>query len=397
MKALSQRALRWLWRAAFLSILFPLCYFVFSRKPVRACKAVFVSYRGDESPSSFERIQKGLEKRGFFCSVRLLRRNTVSRARHAALCIGMLRDIADARFVFVSSGSNTLSRVKLRPQTEMVQLWHACGAFKRFGYSSADRIFGGDEKELGRYPNYRNDDFAFVSSPEVVWAYNEAFGVGRTSHAKVLPLGVSRTDIFFEKGAKEKAMEWMLELAPEARGKKIALYAPTYRGRAGSPAAPGALDAALLERRLGREWFLAVKQHPLVKKRPGIYGSSESFAKDISGKIPMEEALLCADCLITDYSSAVFEYSLLSRPMVFFAFDKEAYLDWRGFYYPFEEFAPGEIAASSAELADAVARADRFDKGRIDAFREKFMSSCDGFSTERIVAFLTGERGGKEG
>ena len=99
------------------------------------------------------------------------------------------------------------------------------------------------------------------------------------------------------------------------------------------------------------------------------------------------ELLCAADICVTDYSSVVFEYSLMERPMIFLAYDLEEYFDNRGFYYDYQEFAPGPVVRNSAELAAAVRSIEgrREEAGeKAAAFRQKFMYSCDGHATERI-------------
>ena len=92
-----------------------------------------------------------------------------------------------------------------------------------------------------------------------------------------------------------------------------------------------------------------------------------------------------ADCCITDYSSLIFEYALLGRPMYFYAYDYKEYVTERGFYYGYDEFVPGDIYYNEEELVKGILRTDDKAVSRIDAFRERYMSACDGDSTRRII------------
>ena len=95
--------------------------------------------------------------------------------------------------------------------------------------------------------------------------------------------------------------------------------------------------------------------------------------------------------VITDYSSLIFEYSLMNRPMVFYSYALDSYYDWRGFYYDYEEMTPGPVCRTMEELMDALANVDaQFDQERLDEFREKFMGACDGHATERIEKLMFG-------
>ncbi len=97
------------------------------------------------------------------------------------------------------------------------------------------------------------------------------------------------------------------------------------------------------------------------------------------------------DICVTDYSSLVFEYSLFRRPMIFFAYDLDDYYDWRGFYYPYEDFVCGPIVTTNLELIRTVQNIDSYDISRVEAFRERFMTACDGHATERILDTVFGK------
>ena len=65
----------------------------------------------------------------------------------------------------------------LREETMAINLWHGCGAFKKFGRSTAELKFGASAATLDKYPNYGNLDVVTVSSPEVIWAYEQAMNL----------------------------------------------------------------------------------------------------------------------------------------------------------------------------------------------------------------------------
>jgi CDP-glycerol glycerophosphotransferase (TagB/SpsB family) len=360
-----------------------------AKKPIDEDKVIFIDYRGTVFPTAFELIREELvENTDFDLRLYQLRPEGNTYLSHIMKCIMMVKDIATCRYIFVEKGDNVLSHVSLREGSTMMQMWHACGAFKKFGYSTSEKIFGGDEKELSTYPNYKNDTYASVSSPEVVWAYEEAFGVGRTSHTKVLDLGVSRTDVFFDTMRLVNARSKLVKTVPQSQGKRVILYAPTFRGRVRKARTPKILDYARLKEDLPDDFILLIKHHQLVSKAnfPMVPDEASDFAFDVTNLIGIEELLMVSDILITDYSSVIFEYSLLEKPMIFFAYDLETYISWRGFYYPYKDLVPGEIVMDQEALTQAVLNADNvFDKDRVKNFKKKFMSSCDGGSTQRIL------------
>ena len=110
------------------------------------------------------------------------------------------------------------------------------------------------------------------------------------------------------------------------------------------------------------------------------------FVFDGSTTVKIETALCAADILIADYSSLIFEYSLLNKPMLFYAYDLEEYEHDRSFYFDYKSFVPGKIVINNDEIILAIQQND-FRKDRIPAFREKFMGAYDGRSTARIAKY----------
>ena len=200
--------------------------------------------------------------------------------------------------------------------------------------------------------------------------------------------GISRTDVFFDKGFVGDAVRKVREAVPAAEGRKVILYAPTFRGDVTHAKAPDRLDIRYLMDRLGDRYVLLIKHHPFIKERPGIPAECSSFAYDITEKLEIDDLLCAADVCISDYSSLVFEYALFRRPMIFFAYDLELYNDWRGFYYDYEELTPGPVVDTTGRVAECIEKCEEgFDSAAVEQFADKFMSSCDGHATDRILAY----------
>ena len=357
------------------------------RHPVVPGRVVFFDAKEKEPPASFELICGRLQADPTKSVVHLnLQQNFVRFLKYYRNCYDSLDTLAQAQVIYLDDASDFISCLPLRPETRAVQLWHACGAFKKWGMCTADKIFGGTRESLERHPFYRNLSLVTVSSPEVVWAYAEAMDL--KDHEEVIqPVGVSRTDVFFDEAFVASARAKLEEAYPPAAGKKVILYAPTFRGRVKKAKAPDELDIHAMMEALGDEYVLIIKHHPYVKKPPAVPEECGEFAHVVHTSVTTEQLLCTADVCISDYSSVVFEYSLFSRPMLFFAYDIADYDDWRGFFYSYEEFTPGPVVATTAELIENIrAFGQHFDPAEVDAFREKFMSACDGHATDRILA-----------
>jgi len=376
-----------------LRILYPGIYKKGLKNPIEKKKIVFVEVRASEISDNFRYIYDELKQSyDLNISEHFLGTSFVSRRENINRTKKMIRDISTASYIFLNESTNVLSFLPMRKETVVTQLWHACGAFKKFGMSTADLIFGDDRKTLEKYPYHKNYTYATVSSPEIVWAYEEAMGY-ENKKGVVVPVGISRTDYFFKDEVRNKAYEKLYELFQEAKGKKVILYAPTFRGRVANAKSPELLDVELFKKNFQEDYVLVFKHHPFVKTPPEIPNSCKSFAKDLTKTMAIEELLCVSDICISDYSSLVFEYSLFSKPMIFFAYDLDEYYDWRGFYYDFKDFVPGPIYEDNQSMVEYIRDIDnKFDTKVVSDFREKFMSSCDGKSTERIMKLVFGDK-----
>ena len=361
-------------------------------KPVNEKKVLFIEYRSDHITDNMKRIYEQLKKLGGYeLHAHYMMNSFVERKEYEKRCKKMMADLADAKYVFIDEANEVLSAVNLRPETVVVQLWHACGAFKKFGMSTADLIFGGDAKAKQRHPAYKNLSYVTVSSPEVIWAYAEAMELEDRKEI-IKPVGVSRTDVFFDRDALRAARGKVCKVFPAAKDKKIILYAPTFRGRVATAKAPDCFDYQKFYEAFGEDYVIIAKHHPYVRKLPEIPQElNGTFAYDATHTLEIDELLMVSDICISDYSSLIFEYSLFNRPMIFFAYDLENYGDWRGFYYPYEEMTPGPVCRTNEEMIDWISDLEKnFDRARVEAFRERFMSGCDGHATERILQMAMG-------
>ncbi len=363
-------------------------------EPVDEKKVIFLEPAQPKLTNNLQLICDRLEASGrYTVHKHFLRSNIDYRRQWKKNCAAFLEDLATAKYVFLAEGSMVLSCVDLRKETIVVQTWHGCGAFKRFGYSTVDMKFGGDHWVQERHPLNKNYTYVTVSSPEVCWAYVEAMRL--EGHEDIVqPVGVSRTDVFFDQERIRQACEDICRRFPAAKGKKIILYAPTFRGRVKEAEAPDQIDIRAFEKALGDQYVMIIKHHQLVKHLPPVPEELEgTFVCDGSGSMNIDELLMASDICISDYSSLVFEYSLFERPMLFYAYDLEDYCDWRGFYYDYSEMTPGPVCRTNEEMIDYIKNIDtRFDRQKVRDFRLRFMGSCDGHSTDRILKLVFGDK-----
>ncbi len=291
--------------------------------------------------------------------------------------------LATSRLFVVDDYFFPMDAITPRPGTTFVQVWHACGAFKKFGYSVADKGFGADETRLAAMPIHRNYDLCLVSAARFAPAYAEAFRQPLERFSA--RLGIPRTDLFFAAGRANLIAEGVRRRYAIPAGKRVILYAPTFRGEHTTHARnPEDLDLAALARELGTDHVLLLRSHPFVTEPAAPTAAAGGFVIDVSGHDEINELMLASDVLVTDYSSAMFEFALLGRPILFFAPDHAAYEAERGFYLHYETDLPGPIFTDTAALA-AHLRAGQDDLERVRRFAAESFDVADGNATARFV------------
>lgn len=291
--------------------------------------------------------------------------------------------LARARVVVVDDYFFPAYVTPRRPGTLLVQTWHASGAFKRIGHSVRDASFGADAALTERVTIHAGYDLCLVGSPTAAPHYAEAFGLPLERFR--WDLGIPRTDLFFDAPRRAAAEAEVRRRYDIPAGRRVILWAPTFRGdRVTEARDPAALDLATLARELGSDHLLLVRLHPFVRARTDVPPAAAGFVRDVSDHPDINELMLVADVLVTDYSSAVFEFSLLERPMAFFAPDLGAYERERGFYSGYGPWVPGPVFEETGALARWL-RDGRWDAERVRRFAATSFAVADGHATERLV------------
>ncbi|WSQ09617.1 bifunctional glycosyltransferase family 2 protein/CDP-glycerol:glycerophosphate glycerophosphotransferase [Streptomyces sp. NBC_01231] len=170
------------------------------------------------------------------------------------------------------------------------------------------------------------------------------------------------------------------------KGTVAILYAPTHRDYRRTQRPP--LDLDRLLRRLGPRFTVLARAHPTHGGSPAEDAGTSPGIFDVTDHPSIEQLCLASDALVTDYSSIMFDYANLDRPIVIHTPDREAYEAARGTYFDLRSFPPGAVADSEDELIDIFAtghwRGSRSAQLRA-AFRERFCPWDDGHAAERVV------------
>ncbi len=289
---------------------------------------------------------------------------------------------ATSKVVVLDEFTPQIHYINLRPQTKLIQLWHACGAFKTFGFTRLSKPKGSPQKTR----NHRSYDFVTVSSTYCKKCHSEGFGIATKN---VVATGIPRTDVFFDEKYKAQARTKFYEQHPNFKNKKIILFAPTFRGMVKETAfyPTEMFDIDSVCSQLSDDYVIIVKHHPFVTDKQPIPEKYADRVIDLSDDNELNDLLFVTDLIITDYSSLVFEASLLDIPMLFYVFDLEKYINERDFYFDFKLYAPGKIVYSLEQLISAIKKND-FCTEKIKPFADMFFDHRDGKSTERVVKLI---------
>lgn len=271
-----------------------------------------------------------------------------------------------------------LRAVKLRDGQKVVQLWHAGGAFKRFGLDAPSRL-----TRLEEYRTHSQYTAVCVTSEYVRQFYAHAFGIDMDV---VKAVGSPRTDAILDKKQIEQKIDSICTKHPLLKNKKVYVYLPTFRELDGALVPLDTkIDWAELNEKLSDDEVFIVSRHPVMKE-PFFKDAFYSRVKDYTSD-PTPELISVADVIITDYSSIIFDASLMNKSMLFYCPDYGNYE--RDFYLDYDNDLPGEIISEFSELLPALRRAEKTSSEEvIAAFREKEMGACDGNSTKRITKMI---------
>ena len=277
--------------------------------------------------------------------------------------------------------------VKRRAKGVFLQTWHGT-PLKQMALDVRE-VQGRDEGYLERVTRATRQWTHLISPSRYT---SEIMRSAYAFSGEAVELGYPRNDILTgtDVAEQEKRVRDELAIPP---GIKTVLYAPTFRDDAASSRGKFRFDLPMdleeFDRRFGEDTILMLRMHVLVSNAVSIPESLRHRIIDVSSHPDIQELYLASDVLITDYSSVFFDYSLLRRPIIFYAYDLENYRDnLRGFYLDYESALPGPIVEEENDLWDALssalAGADLPGVNR-DEFIEKFAPNDDGHAARRVV------------
>lgn len=303
--------------------------------------------------------------------------------------LSYLRYMATAR-VWIFDGRQP-AFLRRKPKTYYIQTWHGT-PLKKLG-TDLEAVFMSGGLDLATYKKNFTDnahtwDYLISQNPFSTETFRRCFDF----KGKMLEFGYPRNDILIRKNTPAYVAKKRQAMGiPD--GKKVLLYAPTWRddeftGEQKYSFRP-AMDFDKMQRELGDDYVMLVKYHYLIQDAID-WSPYEGFVLPFDQTEDISKLYLVADALITDYSSAMFDYSLLKRPMFFFAYDLEKYENTlRGFYFSYEEQMPGPIVQTTDELIASIRNYSmaHFDE-KYRRFTDTYNPFDDGFACAKVFDLI---------
>ena len=264
-----------------------------------------------------------------------------------------------------------------KKQTIYLNTWHGI-ALKKIGNDCPGR------KDY----NFNSVNYLCVSGKYDEKVFKTAFNARKESYLKC---GMPRNDRLWRADEGERrSLRTKLGIDSD---KKVILYAPTWRdsvngGRSYEIKPP--IDFDRWKRELGEKYVVLFRAHHITTKVLDV--RFDEFIKDVSDYPDVNDLMIASDMLITDYSAIAFDYSILCRPILCYAYDYDTYLADRGTYFNMDEKYPNESYKNENDLLESILSADYDSEAeKTRAFRDNFIEYKTN-ATKACVDALFGKR-----
>ncbi|MEN1967740.1 CDP-glycerol glycerophosphotransferase family protein [Lentibacillus sp. N15] len=365
---------------------FRLLFDVFKSFPQKK-KTVFVASFGDNILYTLNELEKQTDEPAIILKTSQCKGNFEQITAHIlnfnpgnlVQWLQSIYHLATADKIFIDNYFGFLAVTDFKANVQCIQLWHAAGAIKQFGlkdHSITNRSSRAHERFQKVYNRFTH---VVVGSEKMAEIFKESFGL---SNNAILRSGIPRTDLFYDKEERKNVEQTIRQLYPIINQKKVILYAPTYRDDQLDNATI-ALDIERLYQHFHEEYVLFLRLHPAIKH--AFVNNYTDFVYDGSDITDVNHLLLVTDILITDYSSIPFEFALLERPMIFFAYDLEKYEQARGFWEDYETLVPGPVVTKTDDIIDVI-KNEIFDMNRVKDFANQWNQYSTGNASKILIS-----------
>ena len=279
--------------------------------------------------------------------------------------------LATSKAAIIDSYIIPISVLTHKKELVIIQIWHALGAIKKFGYASIDTTKGHSNQVAKALKMHYNYTYLISSSEATSNYFQVAFNIDKE---RILPIGLPRIEYLSNKKQQRIFKEIFYNQYPSLKDKKIILYAPTFRKNE-TICVDDLVDS------LPPEIVMIVKSHPLDKTEYLNYPNVL-----IEKKFNSLDLLFISDYLITDYSAISFEAAVLNLPIYFYIYDFQNYQKSPGLFMDLKKLYPS-LSFNKGKYLFKILINDKYDKKAYEHFRKTYLPKNKNI-TQEIVKLI---------
>ncbi len=359
-------------------------YWILKKLPTKR-KIIFLSRQHDTSNVDFDLMIAYIGEMypDYDCKVlaQRIKPGMVNMLKYGFHTLQQMYELATSEIAILDTYCVPVSLLHHKEELLVIQMWHAIGAFKKFGLSIVGKEEGSSEAVASYMKMHKNYDYVCASSEYCRPFFAEAFGV---SVSQVVTYPLPRLDRLCQWEEQERIIRNIYRTYPQLLGgeKKVVVYAPTFRK--GQEDMSETIQELIWSFDFCR-YHLIIKEHPLSE----IHVDDKRVIWD--KEYETDEMILVADYVITDYSAIVFEAAVARKPILFYATDYDAYMKNRDFYCEYEQMIPGILLRSGHAVHMAMEN-QLYSQEQIEEFASKYVKKPEKSYTVDLVEFIMGAR-----
>lgn len=354
-------------------IILKIIYFFLKLLPTKKNRVLMLSRQSNTPSIDFKYIineihKKYPEKELIVLTKRMEKNNLKQIISYMFHPLVQMYYLATSTICIIDGYQIAVSVLKHKKSLKIVQIWHSLAAIKKFGYQTLNTK---KDKSIAKIMcMHKNYDVIVSGSEEMKKFFSKSFNYPED---KFITCGLPRIDYLLETEKKNK--EKVYKEYPKLKKERIVLYVPTFR----------TYDEYRIDELINAfkdtEYRLIIKLHPRTK--------IEVDKKYTYDKCDSLELLSVADYVITDYSAISIEAAILNKPILLYVYDYERYCECEGVNTNLFEDLPGYVFRDEKELVKSLKK--KYDKKILTSYRKKYITNCDGTSTEKLVKYIMEE------
>ena len=327
-------------------------------------KVTFLSRQSDTINLDFRLLREMIDNETTLKTEVLCKKipnNIMGKINYCFYIVKCMYHIATSKVCIIDGYNIPISSLKHKKNLEIIQIWHAMGAIKKFGYQTLDMAEGDNRKIAKIMKMHSGYTCITCTSSETRKTYSQAFN---TDIERIKVMGMPRIDYILDKN---NIIKW-------EKTKKTILYVPTFRKNE-------TLNVQELIDSINKDKYnLIIKLHPLDKTKVDEKYTSYNKYNTI-------DLIKVSDYIITDYSAVAFEVATLNKPLFFYLYDIEKYENARGLNINLKEEMKNSTKTNIKDIISIIEN-DTYDYEELKKFKEKYVETADTNNTKRIVNYI---------